>query len=99
MTGEEGGRKGEKTETGFSEEEGRSETDGVVAAVAGGRRRERRRTKTKKKDGGRSVKRSEEEEKNENEGEGVFDLVFIGWVIDNLQPKLDIVYSFNSKTI
>ena len=39
MTGEEGERKGDKTETGFNEdEEGRSETDGVVAAVAGGRR-------------------------------------------------------------
>ena len=36
-----GAREEEKTETGFSEEEGRSETDGVVAAVAGGRRRGR----------------------------------------------------------
>ena len=33
-----GAREEEKTETGFSEEEGRSETDG---AVAGGRRRGR----------------------------------------------------------
>ena len=34
-----------------------------------------------------------------NEGEGVFGLVFIGWVIDNLQPKLAIVYSFNLKPL
>ena len=37
--------------------------------------------------------------KMENEGEGVFGLVFIGWVIDNLQPKLAIVYSFNLKPL
>ena len=37
--------------------------------------------------------------KKENEGEGVFGLVFIGWVIDNLQPRLAIVYSFNLKPL
>ena len=72
----------------------------ISAAPDGRRRLNLAGGETKKMEGRReSVKRSEEEEKNENEGEGVFDLVFIGWVIDNLQPKLDIVYSFNSKTI
>ena len=48
---------------------------------------------------GKSVREVRKKKKMENEGEGVFGLVFIGWVIDNLQPKLVIVYSFDSKTI
>ena len=48
---------------------------------------------------GKSVREVRKKKKKENEGEGVFGLVFIGWVIDNLQPKLVIVYSFNLKPL
>ena len=48
---------------------------------------------------GKSVREVRKKKKMENEGEGVFGLVFIGWVIDNLQPKLAIVYSFNLKLL
>ena len=48
---------------------------------------------------GKSVREVRKKKKMENEGEGVFGLVFIGWVIDNLQPKLAIMYSFNLKPL
>ena len=60
LTGEEGGRKGEKTETGFSEEEGRSETDGAVAAVAGGRRRRREKNEEDEEERGSRWRRERE---------------------------------------
>ena len=48
---------------------------------------------------GKSVREVRKKKKMGNEGEGVFGLVFIGWVFDNLQPKLAIVYSFNLKSL